>query len=87
MSDNLAILDAILANIRDAVVLPDEERRLVRVNKAFETLTGHEAAALLDCRSEDAARAHQHLVNAMNSHDGGRWHGPVRCGDGTDGGF
>jgi len=84
MSEHLAILDAILANVRDAVVLTDGERRLVRVNKALEALIGHDAADLIGGLSDDAARAHQHLINAMTSHDGGRWQGPIRCADGVD---
>ncbi|MCR6631827.1 MAG: EAL domain-containing protein [Magnetospirillum sp.] len=84
MSDNQAILDVILENIRDAVVLTDGERRLLRVNKAFEALTGHTAAHLLDRSGEDAGAAHDQLLRAMTVNDGGRWQGAIRCADGAD---
>lgn len=84
MSDNLAILDAILANIRDAVVLTDGDRRLIRVNKAFETLTGHDGGALLDRHDEDAKLAHDLLTCAMSTSDGNHWQGQLRCADGAD---
>ncbi len=84
MNDHQAILDVILENIRDAVVLADADRRLIRVNKAFETLTGFAAAHLLAAEGEDAASAHDALGRAMSTSDGGRWHGPVRCADGAE---
>lgn len=84
MNDHQAILDVILENIRDAVVLVDADRRLVRVNKAFEQATGHAVTAFLAGEGKDAALAREHLLRAMDSSDGGRWHGPLRCGDGAD---
>jgi diguanylate cyclase (GGDEF)-like protein/PAS domain S-box-containing protein len=84
MSDHQAILDVILENIRDAVVLTDGDRRLVRVNKALETLTGHNAQALLERATPDASLAHDHLLRALSTNDGGRWQGIIRCGDGAD---
>ncbi|MGE5515234.1 MAG: putative bifunctional diguanylate cyclase/phosphodiesterase [Bacteroidota bacterium] len=84
MSDHQAILDVILENIRDAVVLTDGDRRIVRVNKAFEVLTGHAGDALLTRAGADADLAHGHLLTALSTNDGGRWQGPIRCGDGAD---
>lgn len=84
MSEHLAILDAVLANIRDAVVLTDGDRRVVRVNTAFETLTGHGAVALMDGTGENAQAMFQMLNRAMSTADGGLWQGKLRCGDGSD---
>jgi diguanylate cyclase (GGDEF)-like protein/PAS domain S-box-containing protein len=84
MSDHQAILDVILENIRDAVVLTDGDRRILRVNKAFEALLGHAGPQLIAGESEDARQAYDHLLRALSIHDGGRWHGPIRCADGAD---
>ncbi|HTH16898.1 MAG TPA: EAL domain-containing protein [Magnetospirillum sp.] len=84
MSENRAVLEVILENIRDAVVLADGERRLMRLNKAFETLTGHVADNVLHGIGEDAAKARDTLLLALSVNDGGRWHGTIRCADGAD---
>ncbi|MBC7952153.1 MAG: EAL domain-containing protein [Rhodospirillaceae bacterium] len=84
MSEYLAILNAVLMNIRDAVVLTDGDRRPIRVNTAFETLTGHGADVLMDGFGEHAEASFQMLTRAMETADGGLWQGKLRCADGTD---
>ncbi|MEW5728747.1 MAG: EAL domain-containing protein [Pseudomonadota bacterium] len=84
MTDQQAILETLLENIRDAVVLADGDRRLVRVNKAFEAITGHTVETLLEGASGHAEVARELLDRAMATSDGGRWQGPVRCADGSD---
>ena len=84
MNDQPAILDTILGNIRDAVVVADGDRRLLRLNNAFEALTGHAAEAVLDKIGEDATFTHLQLAEAMGESGGGRWEGFLRCADGAD---
>ncbi|HLO78741.1 MAG TPA: EAL domain-containing protein [Magnetospirillum sp.] len=84
MNNQQAILDAILENIRDAVVLTDGERRIQRVNKAFATLTGYAAAELTEPGDENAEMAHAQLARALATNEGGRWEGMVRCADGVN---
>jgi diguanylate cyclase (GGDEF)-like protein/PAS domain S-box-containing protein len=82
MTEQRAILDAILENIRDAVVLTDGDRNLLLVNKAFETLTGHAGADLLGRTPGHAEVAHGQLADAVSVND--RWQGPLQCADGHD---
>jgi len=84
MDEQQAILDVILENIRDAVVLTDSAHAILRVNKAFEIMTGHDGAALVGREGSDCALACDQLQRAMAAHEGGRWHGTVRCADGAD---
>jgi len=84
MSDQQAILDTILGNIRDAVVVADGDRRPLSVNGAFEALTGHDGEDLLGRVGHDAAIAHQELMAALAAGDSGRWAGTLRCADGQD---
>ncbi len=84
MTDQEAILETLLESIRDAVVVADEERRLTRVNKAFESLTGHTVESLLDGASGHAEVARELLDRAFATNDGGRWQGAIRCADGSD---
>ncbi len=84
MSDQHTILDVILANIRDAVVVADGDRKLLRVNKAFDVATGHAEGAVLTRSTPHAAAAHDFLSRAMASSEGGRWQGALRLADGND---
>jgi len=84
MSDQPAILETILGNIRDAVIVADGDRRLLRINGAFEALTGHAAEDVLDRRGDDGATAHDEIAAALATCEGARWEGTIRCGDGND---
>ncbi|MBI2236035.1 MAG: EAL domain-containing protein [Magnetospirillum sp.] len=84
MSDNLALFEALLENVRDAVVVADGERQILRVNKAFEAITGHCARAFVEGGHGHAHVAHQLLERALTIPPGGRWNGAIRCSDGTD---
>jgi diguanylate cyclase (GGDEF)-like protein len=81
MTETTALLDTVLESIRDAVVVCDDARRLVRANKAFEALTGHSAAALLGGGDPDAAAAGATLTAALSS-TGGLWQGTLVCAGG-----
>ena len=84
MNEQQAILDTLLANIRDAVVVTDGDRRLLLVNRAMEMVTGHTADDLIAGAPSHAGVAHELLARAMATSDGGRWRGPIRCSDGLD---
>lgn len=84
MTDHHAILDAVLGNIRDAVVLTDGDRRPIFANKAFETATGHPCEALIEGRGDNALAALEIVKVALATSDGGRWLGAIRCADGVD---
>jgi len=84
MNDQQAILDTILGNIRDAVVVADGDRRPLRVNSAFEALTGHTGEDVLTCAEADATIAYNEISAALAAGDSGRWAGTIRCADGND---
>jgi diguanylate cyclase len=73
MTKQQLLLDALLDNIRDAVVLADGDGRVVRVNKALEALVGPSGAALT-----------ADLEGALAATSAGRWQGALRSGDGDD---
>jgi diguanylate cyclase len=84
MSTTSQILDSLFTNISDAVVVADGNRQLVRVNRAFEVLTGHHGEGFLTANSGNAGIAHLLLQQAMTSGDGENWIGAIRCADGSD---
>ena len=84
MSDPTEILDTLFDNINDAVVVTDGGGRPVRVNKAFEALTGHRSDDFLIGGSGDAGAARLLVKDAMASEHGKTWLGSIRCGDGED---
>ncbi|MGE5546333.1 MAG: putative bifunctional diguanylate cyclase/phosphodiesterase [Solirubrobacterales bacterium] len=79
-----AILETLFETMRDAVVLADGDRRITRVNKAFQAATGHSTEALLARRDGHAGTAYDLLTRALSSGSGGRWQGALRCADGSD---
>ncbi|MCA1908676.1 MAG: EAL domain-containing protein [Magnetospirillum sp.] len=81
MSDHQLVLDAILHTIRDAVVIADGAGVPVRVNPAFESLSGHHGVDFLGGGSERAAEANAQIRQALAA--GSRWQGEMRRGDGT----
>jgi len=81
MSDHQLVLDAILHTIRDAVVIADGNGVPVRVNPAFETLSGHSGTAFLTASSERAAEANAQIRQALAA--GSQWQGDLRRGDGS----
>ena len=83
MTEHHPVLDAILENIRDAVVVADAERVPVRVNKAFEVLTGHGGNSFLDAASVHAATAHGQICRALRQQTPTPWRGEVRRADGS----
>lgn len=84
MIDHHAILDAVLGNIRDAVILADRDRNPLLVNKAFEVLTGHKGNVLTGDATEHVEAARAMIARALGTTDGGRWLGAIRCADGQD---
>ncbi|CAA7625533.1 bifunctional diguanylate cyclase/phosphodiesterase [Magnetospirillum sp. UT-4] len=84
MEQRRSILDAILDNIGDAVVLTDGEGRVVRVNRAFEDLTGHSGAALVDAAAGNALEMAEGLARVVRATGAGRWVGTLRCAGGGD---
>ncbi|HSV30337.1 MAG TPA: diguanylate cyclase, partial [Candidatus Omnitrophota bacterium] len=84
MADQDNILDVLLENIRDAVVVADGDRRLLRVNKAFEVVTGHSGDSLSSPQDAHAQIAGEQMARAMATSVGARWQGAVRCADGDD---
>ncbi|MBF0324844.1 EAL domain-containing protein [Magnetospirillum moscoviense] len=83
MIDQSALLETLLETIRDAVVVCDAERRLVRVNKAFEVMTGHSTEGLVEGDDRFASVARKSLLEAVSA-KGGRWQGNVACVGGTE---
>ena len=81
MSDHKLVLDAILHTIRDAVVIADGDGVPVRVNPAFEALTGHKSDDFLKAASEHAVLANAQIRQALASD--AHWQGEVRRGDGS----
>ncbi|OJX78330.1 EAL domain-containing protein [Magnetospirillum sp. 64-120] len=81
MSDQKLVLDAILQTIRDAVIIADGDGVPVRVNPAFESLSGHSGADFLAARSERAAQANTQMRQALSA--GSHWRGELRRGDGS----
>ncbi len=81
MSDHKLVLDAILHTIRDAVVIADGDGVPVRVNPAFESLTGHNGDDFLHAASEHAASANAQIRQALAA--GVHWQGQLRRGDGS----
>jgi diguanylate cyclase len=84
VADQSALLETLLENIRDAVVVADSDRRIVRVNKAFEIVTGHTQDALMNRINGHAEVAFELLSRSLSVNDGGRWQGALRCADGSD---
>mgnify|MGYP001809656957 CR=1 FL=1 len=82
MSERNPVLDAILENIGDAVVVADALRRPVRVNKAFERLTGHAATALMNQENVHACHAYDQILQVIIA-GAASWHGDVRRADGS----
>jgi diguanylate cyclase len=83
MIERNPVLDAIMENIRDAVVVAGSDRVPVRVNKAFETLTGHGGEAFLRQTSSDAGIAHSQVVQALVHGGDDPWQGEIRRADGS----
>ncbi|MBI2241071.1 MAG: EAL domain-containing protein [Magnetospirillum gryphiswaldense] len=81
MSDQKLVLDAILQTIRDAVIIADGDGVPVRVNPAFESLSGHSGADFLAAGSERAAQANTQMRQALSA--GSHWRGELRRGDGS----
>ena len=84
MSDQQAILDTVLGNIRDAVVVADGDLRPLRINNAFEALTGHSGDDVFGRAADAATTAYNEISAALAASDGGRWEGTLRCADGSD---
>jgi diguanylate cyclase (GGDEF)-like protein/PAS domain S-box-containing protein len=83
MTDTDAIFDTLLESIRDAVVICDGDRKLVRVNKAFEALTGHSSDNLVSGDGEYVLAARESLAQALSTANA-RWQGALVCANGTE---
>jgi diguanylate cyclase (GGDEF)-like protein/PAS domain S-box-containing protein len=83
MTETTALLDTLMETIRDAVVVCDAGRRLLRTNKAFEVLTGHASSELIggDDPHASAARSTLSAVLATTS---SRWRGTLTCAGGAE---
>ncbi len=88
MTEQTALFDTLLANIGDAVLVADGDRRLLRVNRAVEAVTGYRADDLLTGTGHaEEARGQLRRAMAPAADDisgDGLWSGPVRCADGTE---
>jgi diguanylate cyclase (GGDEF)-like protein len=84
MTQDRALLAALLDNIRDAVVIGDAECRLVRVNKAFEVLTGFDGPAFLKAEHGLPAQVKQRLSAAFAEATHGHWEGDLPHADGSE---
>ncbi|OAN50721.1 signal transduction protein [Paramagnetospirillum marisnigri] len=81
MSDAQFIVDSLLECLRDAVIIASPDGGVLRLGKAFATLTCFDG---VDPDGGAVALAESLMRDAMAPGSGGRWQGHVLCGDGRE---
>ncbi len=83
MIDDLPILDTLLGTIRDAVVLTDRTGQPLRVNTAFEVLSGFQETEFIGTAVPYAVAARETVASVVSNGAGRRTLG-FRCAGGND---